>query len=66
MLNEGMKQEIIAESMKVLSAIEKKYNCKFEFVQELGSSKIKIKMPKIRKKESNSKGLYSFGGEMDI
>jgi hypothetical protein len=64
-MDEGIKQEIILESMKVLAVIEKKYNCKFEFYKELGSSKLKLKMPKI-KKGGSSKGLYSFGGEMDI
>ncbi|UKN03018.1 hypothetical protein K6119_05750 [Paracrocinitomix mangrovi] len=68
-LDEGIKQEIITESLKVLAAIEKKYNCKFEFQNELGSSSLKLKIPKIRKKSNDSEkgtGLYSFGGEMDI
>lgn len=65
-LPEGVKQEIIMESLKVLSTVEKKYNCKFEFSTELGSSKLKLKMPKIRKKSEKSQGLYSFGGEMDL
>lgn len=64
---EGMKQEIISESLKALASIEKKYNCKFEFTNELGSSKLNLKMPKIRfKKDEERTGLFSFGGEMDI
>ena len=67
LLDEGVKQEIILESLKVLSVIEKKYNCKFEFHNEPGSSKLKLKMPKIRKGDAEKgKGLFSFGGEMDI
>jgi hypothetical protein len=66
MLDEKVKQEIILESLKVLAAIEKKYNCKFEFQKELGSSKLKLKMPKIVKRGEEGKGLYSFGGEMDL
>lgn len=66
-LDEGIKQEIILESLKVLGAIEKKYNCKFELSNELGSSKLKIKMPRIRKNDKGDyTGLYSFGGEMDV
>lgn len=66
-LEEGIKQEIIAESLKVLAVIEKKYNCKFEFYNELGASKLKLKLPKIRKKSNEEgTGLYSFGGEMDV
>ncbi|MBD3637120.1 MAG: hypothetical protein HUJ25_07205 [Crocinitomicaceae bacterium] len=66
-LDEGVKQEIILESLKVLSSIEKKYNVKFEFSNELGSSKLKLKVPTIRKKSDNKNtGLYSFGGEMDV
>lgn len=64
-LEDGIKQEIIAESLKVLATIERKYNCKFEFYNELGSSKLKLKMPKIRR-NGEGKGLYSFGGEMDV
>lgn len=65
-LDEGIKQEIILEAMKVLSVIEQKYNCKFEFYKERGSSKLKLKVPSIRKKGNTDKGLYSFGGEMDV
>lgn len=65
LMDDGIKQEIILESLKVLAAIEKKYNCKFEFTKELGSSKLKLKMPKIKKGGSGT-GLYSFGGEMDV
>jgi isocitrate/isopropylmalate dehydrogenase len=65
--NDGIKQEIILESLKVLAGIEKKYNCKFEFSNELGSSKLKLKLPKfIKKTEIEGTGLYSFGGEMDL
>lgn len=65
-LPEGVKQEIIKESLKVLAVVEKKYNCKFEFTTEFGSSKLKLKMPKILKRSERNKGLYSFGGEMDV
>ena len=63
---EGMKQEIIRESLAALASIEKKYNCKFEFSNELGSSRLNLKMPKIRLKDEEKTGLFSFGGEMDI
>lgn len=65
-IGEGVKQEIILESLKVLAVIEKKYNCKFEFHNELGSSKLKLKLPRIRKNADNETGLFSFGGEMDV
>lgn len=68
--DESVKQEIIMDALKVLAAIEKKYNCKFELLKtkkkgqsnnELATSK---EVKEMKSKQGNT--LLSFGGELDF
>lgn len=69
-----IKQEVIAESKKVLEAIAKKYNCTFEFYQTSIAETAKTVRKNIlstadkvkQQRDGNSRVGLSFCGEIDL
>ena len=63
----SVKNDILNESKKVLEAIAKKYNCKFEFYQTEIKATAKAVVSKVKKsKEATNEVGLSFCGEIDL